>query len=89
MFSSKPKTPAAPGAAPTVGGRRRSRRFRKGSKSKTRRGRKDFVTHKGSKSYNRRGHRQSRNAKGRKGRPYSRRSRSARRSRSGGVGFLA
>ena len=44
--------------------------YRKGSRSKTRKGRKDFVTHKGSKYYNRRGHRQTRNAKGKKGKPY-------------------
>ena len=44
--------------------------YKKGSRSKTRKGRKDFVTHKGSKYYNRRGHRQTRNAKGKKGKPY-------------------
>ena len=33
--------------------------FRKGSSSKTRKGRKDFVTHKGDKKFHRRGHRQS------------------------------
>ena len=53
-----------------IGGRRR---YRKGSRSKTRKGRKDFITHKGSKYYNRRGHRQTRNSKGRKGRPYRKR----------------
>ena len=41
--------------------------------SKPRPGRLDYVTHKGSKYYNRRGHRQTRNAKGVKGRPYMRR----------------
>ena len=44
--------------------------YKKGSRSKTRKGRKDFVTHKGSKYYNRKGHRQTRNAKGKKGKPY-------------------
>ena len=34
-----------------------TRRYRKGSPSKTRPGRKDFVTHKGSKYYDRAGHR--------------------------------
>ena len=60
-----------------AGGKRRraTRKYKKGSRSKTRRGRKDFVTHKGSKKYNRRGHRQSRNSRGRKGKPYSRRTR--------------
>jgi hypothetical protein len=53
-----------------VGGKRR---YKKGSRSKTRHGRKDFITHKGSKKYNRKGHRQSRNSKGRKGKPYTRR----------------
>ena len=37
----------------------------KGQASKTRKGRKDFVTHKGDKKFNRKGHRQSR-AKGSK-----------------------
>ena len=32
----------------------------KGQASKTRKGRKDFITHKGDKKFNRRGHRQSR-----------------------------
>ena len=36
----------------------RRRTYRKRSKSKTRKGHLDFVTHKGSKRYNRRGHRQ-------------------------------
>tara|TARA_Y100001970_G_C14243165_1_gene866192 strand:+ start:3757 stop:4194 length:438 start_codon:yes stop_codon:yes gene_type:complete len=60
-----------------AGGKRRrgTRKYKKGSRSKTRRGRKDFITHKGSKKYNRRGHRQSRNSRGRKGKPYSRRTR--------------
>ena len=45
----------------------------KGQASKTRKGRKDFVTHKGDKKFNRKGRRQSR-AKGSKTRraPYSR-----------------
>lgn len=34
-----------------------TRRYRKGSPSKTRPGHKDFVTHKGSKFYDRAGHR--------------------------------
>lgn len=44
--------------------------MRKGSKSVTHPGRKNFTTKRGSKYYNRRGHRQSRNASGKKGRPY-------------------
>ena len=72
---------------PTQGGkkrrgtRKRTRRSKKGRHpkkgmaSKTRKGRKDFVTHKGDKFYNRKGKRQSRNSKGRKGKPYSRRNR--------------
>ena len=71
-------------AGPTQGGkkrrgtRKRTRRSKKGSRSKkgmaskTRKGRKDYVTHKGNKFYNRKGKRQSRNRKGRKGKPYSR-----------------
>ena len=39
--------------------RRSKKHFRKGSSSKTRKGRKDFVTHKGDKKFHRRGHRQS------------------------------
>ena len=59
-----------------VGGRRyKSRRHsmshkkhgKKGSKSKTRHGHKNFMTHKGSKVYNKRGHYQRRNP-----RPYQR-----------------
>ena len=54
-----------------VGGKRRrgkksKKHFRKGSASKTRKGRKDFVTHKGDKDYNRRGHRQHKPKKSRK-----------------------
>ena len=48
---------------------------KKGKRSKTRKGRKDFVTHKGNKYYNRKGKRQTKNRKGRKGKPYSRRNR--------------
>ena len=62
------------------GGRRkrrsakRTRRYKKGSKSKTMKGRKDFTTKKGSKYFDRRG-RRSRHAKGsrKKRRLYSRR----------------
>ena len=58
-----------------MAGARKSKRqcAKKGCASKTRRGRLDYVTHKGDKYYNRKGHRQTRNAKGQKGRPYSRR----------------
>ncbi len=38
--------------------------------SRTRKGRLDFVTHKGDKYYHRKGHRQTKNRKGKKGRPY-------------------
>jgi hypothetical protein len=38
--------------------------------SKSRKGKKDFVTHKGDKYYNSKGKRQSRNSKGKKGKPY-------------------
>ena len=45
------------------GGKRKSRKHpRKGQMSKTRKGHKDFVTHKGDKMYNRKGRRQSRRA---------------------------
>ena len=43
---------------------------KKGQPSKTRKGRLDFVTHKGDKFFNRKGHRQSKNRKGTKKRPY-------------------
>ena len=56
-------------------GRKSKRRPKKGQKSKTRKGRLDFVTHKGDKYYNRKGHRQTRNRKGKKGRPYASRKR--------------
>tara|TARA_A100001015_G_C15009336_1_gene722260 strand:+ start:211 stop:423 length:213 start_codon:yes stop_codon:yes gene_type:complete len=46
------------------------KKYRKGSASKTRKGRKNFITHKGSKKYNRKGHRQSKNKRGTKKRPY-------------------
>ena len=64
-----------------IGGKRRRRKSmkggnpKKGMKSRTRKGRRDFVTHKGDKYYNRKGKRQSRSRSGRRGRPYSRRSR--------------
>ena len=45
---------------------------KKGEPSLTRKGRKDFVTHKGDKYYHRKGHRETKNRKGVKGRPYSR-----------------
>jgi len=53
------------GLAPLVpvpkkgGKRKRSKKFYKGKASKTRKGRKDFVTHKGDKYFNRKGHRQT------------------------------
>ena len=64
-----------------IGGKRRRRKSmkggnpKKGMKSRTRKGRRDFVTHKGDKYYNRKGKRQTRSRSGRRGRPYSRRSR--------------
>lgn len=49
-----------PDAYKMVGGkRRRSKKFYKGKASKTRKGRKDFVTHKGDKYFHRKGHRQT------------------------------
>jgi hypothetical protein len=79
LFSKK-KTPTAttPGQAGGRSRRRRRSRSRsrkggnpkKGMASKSRKGRKDFVTHKGDKYYNRKGHRQSRNAKGKRKSPY-------------------
>ena len=61
------------------GGRRKKKSGhpKKGQKSKTRKGRLDFVTHKGDKYYNRKGHRQTRNRKGKKGKPYGSRKRKA------------
>ena len=56
----------------TAKGRKSRRHPRKGQRSRTRKGRKDFITHKGDKFYNRRRHRQ----RGRKGRrPYTKRGR--------------
>jgi hypothetical protein len=72
------------GSKPSTGGKkhrsaRRSRSAKKypkkGMASKTRKGRKDYVTHKGNKFYNRKGKRQTKSRKGRKGKPYSRRAR--------------
>jgi hypothetical protein len=45
---------------------------RKGQKSRTMKGRRDFTTKKTSKYFNRKGHRQSRSAKGTKRRPFRR-----------------
>ena len=56
----------------TTKGRRSRKHPHKGQRSRTRKGRKDFVTHKGDKYYNRRKHRQ-RCRKGR--RPYTKRGR--------------
>ena len=47
-----------------LGGKRRrgnksKKHYKKGAMSKTRKGRKDFVTHKGDKDFHRRGHRQT------------------------------
>ena len=72
------KSANEPAGSPIMGGRRRrSRKARKsrkhpqkGQKSRTKKGRKDFTTKKGNKYYNRRGHRQTKNAKGKRGRPY-------------------
>ena len=41
------------------GKRRRSKKFYKGKASKSRKGRKDFITHKGDKYFHRKGHRQT------------------------------
>ncbi|ALH23262.1 hypothetical protein ceV_356 [Chrysochromulina ericina virus CeV-01B] len=49
---------------------RKKRHYHKGSKSKTRKGRLDFITHKGDKFYNRNNKRQSFNKSGVKGRPF-------------------
>ena len=85
--SSIQSVPGGQAASPFEGGRRRrSRKARKsrkhpkkGKRSRTMKGRKDFTTKKGNKYYNRRGHRQTKNAKGKKKRPYK--SRKVRRSR--------
>ena len=80
MFNS-PNANANSNPSAPIGGKRRKSKSMKGGnprkrmKSRTRKGRKDFVTHKGDKYYNRKGKRQSRSRSGRKGRPYSRRSR--------------
>lgn len=81
FFTGKKKDASA--SAGLTGGRSRRRRRsrsrsrsrkggnpKKGMASKSRKGRKDFVTHKGDKYYNRKGHRQSRNAKGKRKSPY-------------------
>ena len=82
MFETSDSNPDSnPNPNAPIGGKRRRRKSmkggnpKKGMKSKTRKGRKDFVTHKGDKYYNRKGKRQSRSRSGRRGRPYSRRSR--------------
>ncbi len=55
--------PNKPGDEQAGGKRRRGNKskkhYKKGSMSKTRKGRKDFVTHKGDKDFHRRGHRQT------------------------------
>jgi len=76
LFDPEPNNPGPE----YLGGKRRrgnksKKHYKKGSMSKTRKGRKDFVTHKGDKYYNRKGKHHSRSRSGRKGRPYSRRSR--------------
>jgi len=78
MFKSSPPAPV-PTPSSTMGGRRRRHAKsmkggnpKKGMSSKTRKGKRDFVTHKGDKYYNRKGKRQSKSKSGRKGRPYSR-----------------
>ncbi len=43
---------------------------KKGQKSKTRKHRKDFITHKGDKKFHRKGHRESKNKKGTHNKPY-------------------
>lgn len=80
----KGKDKKAPATTPgQAGGRSRRRRRsrarsrkggnpKKGMASKSRKGKKDFVTHKGNKYYNRKGHRQSRSAKGKRKSPYKR-----------------
>lgn len=83
MFDGKKKATASSTTTnPSLtGGRSRRRRRsrnrsrkggnpKKGMASKSRKGRKDFVTHKGDKYYNRKGHRQSKNAKGKRKSPY-------------------
>jgi len=82
LFKTSDSTPTpTPTPTPTMGGKKRRVKSmkggnpKKGMKSRTRKGRKDFVTHKGDKYYNRNGKRQTKTRSGRKGRPYSRRSR--------------
>jgi len=80
LFAKKKTDPTTTAPGFTGGRSRRRRRSRsrsrkggnpkKGMASKSRKGRKDFVTHKGNKYYNRKGHRQSRNAKGKRKSPY-------------------
>jgi len=81
MFNKKKDPSDSAASAGLTGGRSRRRRRsrsrsrkggnpKKGMASKSRKGRKDFVTHKGDKYYNRKGHRQSRNAKGKRKSPY-------------------
>jgi len=54
-----------------AGSRKRSYHHpRKGQKSRTRHGRKDFTTKRGNKDFNRRRHRQRRSARGVKRHPY-------------------
>lgn len=69
-FGSKPAATPAPVQAAGRRTRKHRRHPKKGQKSRTMKGRKDFTTKKGHKYYNRRGHRQTKNAKGVKGRPY-------------------
>ena len=52
------------------GGKKSHKKGHKGARSKTRRGRLDFITHKGSKVFNRRSHYQKKTAKGVKKSPY-------------------
>jgi len=57
---------------------------KKGQRSRTRKGKRDFLTHKGNKFFNRRGHRQKRpNKRSRKRRPYKKRRRKSRKQRGG------
>ena len=66
------------------GKRRRTRHPKKGKRSRTRKGKRDFLTHKGDKLFNRRGHRQKRpNKRSRKRRPYKKRRRKSRKQRGG------
>ena len=78
-FTGMFKKKESPSPTTYMGGKSKSKRRsrsrkggnpKKGMASKSRKGRKDFVTHKGDKYYNRKGHRQSRNAKGKRKSPY-------------------